>query len=120
MFKHLVNKPTHARIIEIIKDAVRIEQVGYISCVTAYFKSVKTYALFICIWQEFLTEALPVALIGMNNRLMKQYIEFVADRLLVELECPKVSSNFTVKDLVIFPILCYPFNCFDEKFHLEM
>ncbi len=35
--------------------------------------------------QEFLTDALPVALIGMNANLMKQYIEFVADRLLVEL-----------------------------------
>jgi ribonucleotide reductase beta subunit family protein with ferritin-like domain len=35
--------------------------------------------------QEFLCEALPVALIGMNVNLMKQYIEFVADRLFVEL-----------------------------------
>lgn len=43
--------------------------------------------------QEFLTEALPVAMIGMNGTLMKQYIEFVADRLLVELGCMKVSSE---------------------------
>jgi len=65
LFKHLVNKPSQDRIYEIIKDAVEIE----------------------C---EFLTEALPVALIGMNCDLMVQYIKFVADRLLVELECEKV------------------------------
>merc|ERR1739847_65917 len=65
LFKHLVNKPGQDRIYEIVKDAVLIE----------------------C---EFLTEALPVALIGMNCDLMVQYIKFVADRLLVELECEKV------------------------------
>lgn len=65
MFSHLVNKPSKERIIQIIKDAVVIEQ-------------------------EFLTEALPVALIGMNCNLMRRYIEFVADRLLVELGCNKV------------------------------
>ncbi|XP_013417055.1 ribonucleoside-diphosphate reductase small chain [Lingula anatina] len=65
MFKHLKNKPTQARIHEIIQDAVNIEI-------------------------EFLTEALPCALIGMNNTLMAQYIKFVADRLLVELQCEKI------------------------------
>uniref|UniRef100_A0A8C3DJJ8 Ribonucleotide reductase regulatory TP53 inducible subunit M2B n=1 Tax=Corvus moneduloides TaxID=1196302 RepID=A0A8C3DJJ8_CORMO len=40
--------------------------------------------------EEFLTEALPVGLIGMNCTLMKQYIEFVADRLLMELGFSKV------------------------------
>ena len=39
--------------------------------------------------KEFVTEALPVDLIGMNCGLMQQYIEFVADRLLVALGCPK-------------------------------
>jgi len=67
MFKHLVQKPTEEEVKDIIRDAVAIEQ-------------------------EFLTEALPVAMIGMNCNLMKQYIEFVADRLLVELNCTKVSS----------------------------
>jgi len=62
MFKHLVNKPLKSRILEIIVDAVKIEQ-------------------------EFLTEALPVNLIGMNCELMCRYIEFVADRLLRELGC---------------------------------
>ncbi|KAL2767041.1 ribonucleoside-diphosphate reductase subunit M2 B isoform 2, partial [Daubentonia madagascariensis] len=60
MFQYLVNKPSEERVREIIVEAVQIEQ-------------------------EFLTEALPVGLIGMNCILMKQYIEFVADRLLVEL-----------------------------------
>lgn len=69
MFSHLVNKPSHQRVTQIVSDAVTIEQ-------------------------EFLTEALPVALIGMNNNLMKQYIEFVADRLLVELGCEKVRLFF--------------------------
>ena len=66
MFKHLVNKPSQERILEIITDAVEIEI-------------------------EFLTDALPVALIGMNSTLMVQYIKFVADRLLKELDCDKVS-----------------------------
>uniref|UniRef100_A0A8C4WZH3 ribonucleoside-diphosphate reductase n=1 Tax=Eptatretus burgeri TaxID=7764 RepID=A0A8C4WZH3_EPTBU len=65
MFKHLVHKTSEKRVCSIIKDAVSIEQ-------------------------EFLTEALPVNLIGMNCDLMKQYIEFVADRLLVELGFSKV------------------------------
>jgi len=62
MFKHMVNKPPKTRILEIIVDAVKIEQ-------------------------EFLTDALPVNLIGMNCDLMCRYIEFVADRLLRELGC---------------------------------
>ena len=44
--------------------------------------------------QEFLTDALPVRLIGMNSDLMNQYIEFVADRLLLELKCDKVGIVF--------------------------
>ena len=68
MLKHLVNKPSKERITQIVREAVVIEQ-------------------------EFLTEALPVAMIGMNCTLMKQYIEFVADRLLVELECPKIYNS---------------------------
>jgi len=38
---------------------------------------------------EFICESLPVALIGMNKKLMQQYIEFVADRLLLALGEPK-------------------------------
>lgn len=40
--------------------------------------------------KEFVTDSLPVSLIGMNAELMRKYIEFVADRLLNELQCPKV------------------------------
>jgi ribonucleoside-diphosphate reductase beta chain len=58
--KYITNKLSQERVYEIIIDAVRIEQ-------------------------EFVSDALPVSLIGMNAELMKQYIEFVADRLLMEL-----------------------------------
>ena len=40
--------------------------------------------------KEFITESLPVRLIGMNSDLMSQYIEFVADRLLVQLGYKKL------------------------------
>merc|ERR1739838_1089112 len=68
MFHHLENKPSIQQVTDIIRDAVTIEQ-------------------------EFLTEALPCNLIGMNCELMKKYIEFVADRLLGELKCPKVYNS---------------------------
>ncbi len=45
--------------------------------------------------KEFVCEALPVNLIGMNKEWMAQYIEFVADRLLVALGCEK---HFHVKN----------------------
>lgn len=78
MWKHLVQKCSNERVTEIIKDAVIIEQ-------------------------EFLTDALPVDLIGMNCRLMRQYIEYVADRLLVALDCKKVynvSNPFDFMELI--------------------
>ena len=51
---------------------------------------------------EFLTEALPVALIGMNETLMVQYIKFVADRLLRELDCEKVKILYSLLDHFTF------------------
>lgn len=75
---HIVNKVSKARITEIIVDALNIER-------------------------EFITESLPASLIGMNSKLMTQYLEFVSDRLLVELECEKVynSSNpFDFMDMI--------------------
>lgn len=57
------------------------------SVIYLLYKMIFEFAL-----QEFLTEALPVDLIGINSSLMKQYIEFVADRLLTDLGIPKVSS----------------------------
>ncbi len=62
---HVVNKLSVDTITKIIRDAVDIEK-------------------------EFVTESLPVNLIGMNADLMCQYIEFVADRLLAALRCPKI------------------------------
>jgi ribonucleoside-diphosphate reductase beta chain len=57
---HIINKLSKQRIAEIITNAVEIEK-------------------------EFIIDALPVKLIGMNSDMMAQYIEFVADRLLMEL-----------------------------------
>ena len=53
--------------------------------------------------KKFIHEALPVSLIGMNAKLMDQYMEFVSDRLLVQLGCPKVynvSNPFDWMDLI--------------------
>jgi len=68
LHSHLKHRASKEIIKEIITDAVRIEQ-------------------------EFLTEALPCALLGMNANLMKQYIEFVADRLLVALGNDKIYKS---------------------------
>lgn len=43
--------------------------------------------------KEFICEALPCRLIGMNAKLMSQYIEFVADRLAVQLGCEKIYNT---------------------------
>ena len=75
---HLVNKVPKTRIREIIVDALKIER-------------------------EFITESLPVSLIGMNAGLMTQYLEFVADRLLVELGCDReynTSNPFDFMDMI--------------------
>jgi len=61
---HVENKPSEKRIKEILLSALEIEK-------------------------EFITESLPVSLIGMNSNLMKQYLEFVVDGLLVKLGCKK-------------------------------
>ena len=53
--------------------------------------------------KEFICEALSVDLIGMNSRMMATYIEFVADRLLVALGCPKlynVTNPFDWMELI--------------------
>jgi ribonucleoside-diphosphate reductase beta chain len=75
---HLVNKVPKDRIRAIIVDALNIER-------------------------EFITESLPVSLIGMNAKLMTQYLEFVTDRLLQELGCEKeynVSNPFDFMDMI--------------------
>merc|ERR1712165_438018 len=90
MYHHLKNKPSQDRIYEIIKDAVNIE----------------------C---EFLTEALPCRLIGMNADLMVQYIQFVADRLLVELDCDKVYNTSNPFDFMENISLEGKTNFFEKK-----
>ena len=61
---HLEERPSEKRIKEILLSALEIEK-------------------------EFITESLPVSLIGMNSNLMKQYLEFVVDGLLLKLGCSK-------------------------------
>ncbi len=75
---HIKNKLSKETVRKIIADAVEIEK-------------------------DFVTDALPVRLIGMNADLMQQYIEFVADRLLVELGNDKiynVSNPFDFMDMI--------------------
>jgi len=62
---HIENKVSQERIAEILSSALEIEK-------------------------EFITESLPVDLIGMNSSLMKTYLEYVTDRLLLDLNCDKI------------------------------
>ena len=64
IYSHLDEKLPESRVVEIITNAVTIEQ-------------------------KFITDSIPCRMIGMNADLMKQYIEFVADRLLLQLGCQK-------------------------------
>ena len=75
---HLRNKVKPERITQILDEALSIER-------------------------KFITESLPVRLIGMNSDLMTQYLEFVTDRLLSELGCPKiynVSNPFDFMEMI--------------------
>jgi ribonucleotide reductase beta subunit family protein with ferritin-like domain len=74
----LEKKVAKAKIHDIIKECVEIET-------------------------EFICEALPCKLIGMNSELMTQYIQFVADRLCVQLGYPKiynVANPFAFMELI--------------------
>jgi ribonucleoside-diphosphate reductase subunit M2 len=78
LFTHIRKQPSQQRVKDIIVEAVGIEQ-------------------------EFLSDALPVALIGMNATLMCQYIEFVADRLMVALGFDKIynaTNPFDFMDMI--------------------
>lgn len=78
LFYHLIDQPSHDTVLQIITEAVEIEQ--------SYF-----------------TDSLPVRLIGMNDKLMCQYVEFVADRLLVSLgfrKHYKVENPFDFMELI--------------------
>ncbi len=78
LYSKLLKKVPKSKVYDIIKEAVAIEK-------------------------EFITEALPCRLIGMNATLMSQYIEFIADRLSVQLGYDKIynSSNpFNFMELI--------------------
>jgi ribonucleoside-diphosphate reductase beta chain len=65
--------------------------------------------------KEFVTDAIPVALIGMNAKLMCQYIEFVADRLLGELGCPKIYNATNPFDFMEMISLQGKTNFFEKR-----
>jgi ribonucleoside-diphosphate reductase beta chain len=87
---HLVNKVPKTRIREIIVDALNIER-------------------------EFITESIPVSLIGMNAPLMTQYLEFVTDRLLVELGCEREYNTANPFDFMDMISLQGKTNFFEKK-----
>jgi ribonucleoside-diphosphate reductase beta chain len=87
---HLVNKVSEARIREIIISALEIEK-------------------------EFIIESLPIRLIGMNSELMKQYLEFVADRLLVDLGCSKMYNSENPFDFMMNISLQGKTNFFEKR-----
>mgnify|MGYP001413305155 FL=1 len=90
LFSKLQKKPKKAKIVELIKEAVQIEQ-------------------------EFITEALPCKLIGMNAKLMKQYIEFVADRLIVQLGYSKIYNSANPFDFMEMISLEGKTNFFEKR-----
>jgi len=90
LYSQLQNKLPESRIIEIITNAVEIEK-------------------------EFVTDSIPVQLIGMNATLMCQYIEFVADRLFGELGCQKVYNATNPFDFMEMISLQGKTNFFEKK-----
>jgi ribonucleoside-diphosphate reductase beta chain len=90
LYNQLVNKLSETRIKEIISSAVEIEK-------------------------EFVTDAIPVQLIGMNAELMCQYIEFVSDRLLQELGCTKLFNAKNPFDFMDMQSLNGKTNFFEKK-----
>jgi ribonucleoside-diphosphate reductase beta chain len=90
LYKMLSTQLSQEAVYEIIGDAVRIEK-------------------------EFITEALPVDLIGMNSKLMQQYIEFVADRWLNELGYPKMFNTSNPFDFMEMISLQGKTNFFEKR-----
>ena len=87
---HIENKLSRERILEIINSALIIEK-------------------------EFITEALPVSLIGMNSELMKQYLEYVCDRLLMDLGVGKVYNTENPFDFMANIALQNKTNFFEKR-----
>ena len=87
---HIINKVSPDRIKEILTSALEIEK-------------------------EFITESLPVRLIGMNSELMIQYLEFVTDRLLVDLGCSRVYNSENPFDFMANIALQGKTNFFEKR-----
>jgi ribonucleoside-diphosphate reductase beta chain len=90
LYNQLQNKLSPAEVRQIITEAVEYEK-------------------------EFVTDAIPVALIGMNAKLMCQYIEFVADRLLVALGCAKAYNAINPFDFMEMISLEGKTNFFEKR-----
>jgi ribonucleotide reductase beta subunit family protein with ferritin-like domain len=69
----------------------------------------------VAIEKEFICEALPCSLIGMNSKMMSQYIEFVADRLAVQLGCSKLYGTANPFDFMELISLEGKTNFFEKK-----
>ena len=90
LYGMLENKLPKEQLIAIIRDAVECEH-------------------------DFVTEALPVSLIGMNSKMMCTYIEFVADRLLVALGCEKIYNSINPFDFMEMISLQGKTNFFEKR-----
>lgn len=85
LFSHLKKRPHPDTVLRIITDAVQIEQ-EFLTGMPSYSSSSPSLSSHLNVAHVLsLADALPCALIGMNSKLMRQYIEFVADRLLLAL-----------------------------------
>jgi ribonucleoside-diphosphate reductase beta chain len=87
---HLVNKVSEERIREIIESALEIEK-------------------------EFITESLPVSLIGMNSGLMSEYLEYVADRLMLDFKCKPIYGTKNPFDFMANIALENKTNFFEKR-----
>ena len=90
LYSKLLKKTKKSKVYELIKEAVAIEK-------------------------EFICEALPCKLIGMNQKLMQQYIEFVADRLVVQLGYPKIFNSSNPFDFMEMISLDGKTNFFEKR-----
>lgn len=90
LYRQLLNKLSESRVVEIIRNAVEIEK-------------------------EFVCDAIPVQLIGMNADLMCQYIEFVSDRLLLELGYAKIYNASNPFDFMEMISLSGKTNFFEKR-----
>tara|TARA_B100000963_G_scaffold202727_1_gene176502 strand:+ start:435 stop:1406 length:972 start_codon:yes stop_codon:yes gene_type:complete len=90
LYSKLNKKTKKSKVNELIKEAVAIEK-------------------------EFICDALPCKLIGMNQKLMQQYIEFVADRLVVQLGYPKIFNSSNPFDFMEMISLDGKTNFFEKR-----